>query len=96
MHYPVSCSPQAWAAGAPFLLLMGMLGLHPSADRGELAIVDPHLPPFLGRLRISNLRVGSARVALEFQREGERTYCNVADVRGKDLKISIEFPSSSR
>ena len=96
VHYPVSCSPQAWAAGAPFLLLMGMLGLHPSADRGELAIVDPHLPPFLGRLRISNLRVGSARVALEFQREGERTYCNVADVRGKDLKISIEFPSSSR
>lgn len=96
VHYPVSCSPQAWAAGAPFLLLMGMLGLQPSAHRGELAIIDPHLPPFIGRLRISNLRVGAARVALEFQREGERTYCNVADVRGKDLKISIEFPSGGR
>ena len=26
VHYPVSCSPQAWASGAPFLLLTGLLG----------------------------------------------------------------------
>lgn len=96
VHYPVSNSPQAWAAGAPFLLLTGLLGLRPSADRGELAIVDPHLPQLLTRLRIDNLRIGSSRLALEFQRQGKRTSCNVADVRGKRLKISILFASAAR
>jgi glycogen debranching enzyme len=95
VHYPVSCSPQAWAAGAPFLLLTGLLGLQPNADRGELAIVDPHLPPFLQTLRIENLRIGSSRVALDFKRDGERTHCNVVDVQGKEVKISIVFPSVS-
>jgi glycogen debranching enzyme len=95
VHYPVSCSPQAWAAGTPFLLLTGLLGLRPNADRSELAIVDPHLPPFLQTLRIENLRVGSSRVALDFKRDGERTHCNVVDVQGKDVTISIVFPSAS-
>jgi glycogen debranching enzyme len=95
VHYPVSCSPQAWAAGTPFLLLTGLLGLRPNADRSELAIVDPHLPPFLQTLRIENLRVGSSRVALDFKQDGERTHCNVVDVQGKEVTISIVFPSVS-
>jgi glycogen debranching enzyme len=91
VHYPVSCSPQAWAAGAPFLLLTGLLGITPNALAGELAIVDPHLPDCLNWLRLENLQVGDSRVALEFRREGERTHCNVADLKGKQLKISILF-----
>jgi glycogen debranching enzyme len=94
VHYPVSCSPQAWAAGAPFLLLTGLLGLQPNADRGELAIVDPHLPAFLKTVRIENLRIGSSRIALDFKREGERTHCNVVDVQGKEIKVSIVFASA--
>jgi glycogen debranching enzyme len=94
VHYPVSCSPQAWAAGAPFLLLTGLLGLRPDADRGELSIVDPHLPAFLKTMRIENLRVGSSRIALDFRRDGERTHCNVADVKGGEVKVSIVFPST--
>lgn len=96
VHYPVSCSPQAWAAGAPFLLLTGLLGLRPSAEHGALAIVDPHLPPFLNTLRIDNLRIGASRLSLEFIREKERTHCNVLDVRGKRLKISIVFAAAAR
>jgi glycogen debranching enzyme len=95
VHYPVSCSPQAWAAGAPFLLLTGLLGLQPHADRGELAIVNPHLPPFLKSLRIENLRIGSSRIVLEFKQEGERTHCNVVDVKGDPIKVSIVFPPDS-
>jgi glycogen debranching enzyme len=93
VHYPVSCSPQAWAAGAPFLLLTGLLGLQPNADKGELAIVDPHLPAFLKTIRIENLRIGSSRIALDFKREGERTHCNVVDVQGNEIKVSIVFPA---
>jgi glycogen debranching enzyme len=91
VHYPVSCSPQAWAAGAPFLLLTGLLGITPNAAAGELAIVDPHLPEFLTKLRIENLRVGRSRVVLDFQRQGDRTHCNVVDLKGEQLKISILF-----
>ena len=94
VHYPVSCSPQAWAAGAPFLLLTGLLGLQPRAERSELAIVDPHLPPFLHTLRMENLRIGDSRITLEFKRDGERTHCNVVDIRGKKIKISVVFPGS--
>jgi hypothetical protein len=90
----VSCSPQAWAAGAPFLLLTGMLGLQPRAERSELAIVDPHLPPFLHTLRMENLRIGDSRVTLDFKRDGERTHCNLVDVRGKEFRISVVFPGS--
>lgn len=96
VHYPVSCSPQAWAAGTPFLLLTGLLGITPNAPMGELAIVDPHLPTFLNELRIENLRVGASRVTLEFKREGQRTHCNVIDLKGKQLKISILFRAENR
>ena len=96
VHYPVSCSPQAWAAGAPFLLLTGLLGITPNASADELAIADPHLPPFLNELRVENLRVGASRVTLDFKREGERTHCNVVDLKGKQLKISIQFRAEAR
>jgi glycogen debranching enzyme len=89
VHYPISCSPQAWASGSPFLLLTGLLGLRPNARAAELGIIDPHLPVFLNSLRIENLRIGTSRVTLDFKREGERTHCNVIDVRGDALKISI-------
>lgn len=96
VHYPVSCSPQAWAAGAPFLLLTGLLGLEPRADRRELAVVAPHLPPFLRSLRIENLRVGSSRLVLDFVRDGERTYCNVVDVKGEEMRVSVVFPPEAK
>lgn len=96
VRYPVSCSPQAWAAGAPFLLLTGLLGIRPDAAAGELAIVDPHLPPSLRRLRIENLCIGGSRVALEFERDGDRTHCNVLAISGAKLKVSVVFSPVER
>jgi glycogen debranching enzyme len=63
VDYPVSCSPQAWAAGAPYLLLQAILGLEPDALAKTLR-VRPHLPPWLGHLEVSNLRVGESRMHL--------------------------------
>lgn len=51
--YPTACSPQAWATGAPLLLLRAMLGLE--ARDGEV-IVDPALPEEIGRVSIRGLR----------------------------------------
>lgn len=91
VQYPVSCSPQAWASGSPLLMLTGVLGLQPDAQRQELRIVNPHLPEFLGFLRIENLRVGGSRVTVEFQRQGKRTFCNVIGTQGAPISVSIDF-----
>ena len=73
VKYPVSCSPQAWASGAVFLLLSSVLGIRPSAPRKELNIVSPTLPPFLDQLNIRNMRIGGSRVDLDFTRNGPRS-----------------------
>jgi glycogen debranching enzyme len=91
VHYPVSCSPQAWASGAMFLILTSVLGIRPSAPRRELNIINPHLPDWLDHLHIRNLRIGSSRVGLDFTRRGERTFCNVVDVEGEKLLVNVAF-----
>jgi glycogen debranching enzyme len=52
VEYPTACSPQAWSTGAPLLLLRTMLGLEPWGDQ---LIVDPALPPALGRLELLDI-----------------------------------------
>ena len=91
VHYPVSCSPQAWASGAFFLLLTSVLGIRPSAARKELNIVNPALPDWLDFLRVRNLRIGNSRVSLDFTRQGQRSFCNVVDVSGEKLLINVAF-----
>jgi glycogen debranching enzyme len=91
VHYPVSCSPQAWASGAMFLILSSVLGIRPSAHRKELNIVNPSLPEWLDYLRIRNLRVGNTRIGLDFARQGKRTFCNVVEVEGEKMFINVAF-----
>lgn len=71
--YPVACSPQAWAAGSPFLLLQAMLGLSARAAENVLTINMPFLPPWLDWVELRNLRVGDSTISLIFRREGEMT-----------------------
>ena len=59
--YPVACSPQAWAAGTPFMLLQSSLGLEFDLDRNEILLRDPQLPPFLEHVTLSNLRLGDVQ-----------------------------------
>jgi glycogen debranching enzyme len=90
VHYPVSCSPQAWASGAFFLLLQACLGIQPRAAEQRLTVCSPRLPQFLDRADLHNLRVGRSRVTLHFARHGARTHCDVLEVTGEPLRISIE------
>lgn len=80
--YPVACSPQAWAAGSPILLLQSLLGLEPDGANARLVIRDPHLPEWAGELTLRRLRIGSAQVDLSFWRENARTRWRVLETRG--------------
>jgi glycogen debranching enzyme len=90
VHYPVSCSPQAWASGALFMLLQACLGLDPEAATGRLRICNPRLPNAIRHLTLANMRVGESRVSLRFTRRGGRTHTDVLDVRGASLRVAIE------
>ena len=68
--YPVACSPQAWAAGTPLLLLQASLGLEFNPDRNEIVLRKPRLPPFLERVTLRNLRLGQSTVDLMLHRHG--------------------------
>jgi glycogen debranching enzyme len=69
--YPVACSPQAWASGAPFLMLQASLGLEFDVARNEIRLRNPRLPPFLEEVTLSNLRLGDSSADLAVQREAD-------------------------
>ncbi len=52
VEYPTACSPQAWATGAPLLLMRVLLGLEPHDDR---VAENPVLPKQIGELALRGL-----------------------------------------
>jgi glycogen debranching enzyme len=66
--YPVACAPQAWAAGAVYLLLQSALGLSISAPDKRITFRRGVLPPWLQWIRLEGLRVGDATVDLLLKR----------------------------
>jgi len=54
--YPTAARPQAWAAGAPVLLLQLLLGLQPDRTRQRLESVAPlELPSWVGTIRLAGV-----------------------------------------
>ena len=86
--YPVACIPQAWAAAVPFMLIQTMLGISARAPEGTLKINRPTLPPWLERLELRNLHVGSSSVSLAFAREGNVTGVSLLEQRGA-IKVNV-------
>lgn len=87
--YPVACSPQAWAAASPFILLQAMLGISARAHEGMLTVNKPILPNWLNMVELRNLKVGSAHLTLMFRREGDVTTFSLIDKVG-DLRVVME------
>jgi len=67
--YPTSCSPQAWAAGAPLLVLRSLLRFQPDLPR-RVITCQPALPAELMPLRIDGVAVGPAALSLNARRAG--------------------------
>jgi len=88
--YPVACSPQAWAAASPFLLLRALLGIEADAPNRELRVTKPSLPHPVRRLMVEGLRVGDAEVDLLFQAWRGTTACEVLRRRG-DVSIVVRL-----
>ena len=76
-HYPVACSPQAWASAAPAALLQACLGLELDQPADEIRFRHPMLPPFLEQVSLTNLRLGDTTVDV------------VLRGRGSDVAVSV-------
>jgi glycogen debranching enzyme len=81
--YPVACAPQAWSAGAVFLMLQACLGLQVDGAAGRLVLREPALPEFLDVVRIERLAVGGGVVDLVLRREGDDVGVHVARRQGE-------------
>ncbi|MGO8956764.1 MAG: glycogen debranching N-terminal domain-containing protein [Streptosporangiaceae bacterium] len=62
--YPTSCSPQAWAAAAPLLLLHSLLRFTPEVSSTQ-PWCAPEVPERYLPLRVSGLRVSKSRLAVD-------------------------------
>ncbi len=97
VRYPVACSPQAWATGTVFQLMQMMTNLVPDAPGQCLRVIDPALPMNIQHMTLTNLRIGSTILDLEFirqgnaskERSGTTTSCRVLRKRG-NLRVVIE------
>jgi glycogen debranching enzyme len=85
--YPVACSPQAWAAGACFLLLQSCLGLSIRAREPRIYLRHTMLPEALPRVELRNLRVGDASVDLAFERHAHSVGIDILRRTG-DVEIA--------
>jgi glycogen debranching enzyme len=90
--YPVSCSPQAWAAGTPLLVLQALLGLEPDPRDATLRI-SPQLPEGIDDINLAGLRVGDSRADLVLWRDPTNGGYGVSASPGPDepgaLKVTL-------
>ncbi|MBR2686862.1 MAG: amylo-alpha-1,6-glucosidase [Aquamicrobium sp.] len=77
--YPVACLPQAWSAGAAFMLMQACLGLRVDGWTGSIEVTRPRLPIGIDNLTIRHIQVGTVAVDLIFQRVGDRIGAFLAD-----------------
>jgi glycogen debranching enzyme len=75
--YPVACAPQAWAAGAVFLVLQSCLGLNLHATESRICLTYPSLPASIHDIRIQNLCVGGNSIDLELVRNAHSVSVNI-------------------
>jgi glycogen debranching enzyme len=93
--YPAACSPQAWAAGAPFLLLQGMLGMEFDPAKRRVRLLRPAVPEFLGDVTVRNLSLGGGSVDFVLRRRGTRVSLRVLRATGA-VEVALDTRSSGR
>ena len=62
--YPTACSPQAWAATTPLVLIKSLMGYHADVARGSLWM-NPAIPESYGDLHITNAPLGGGRITID-------------------------------
>jgi len=86
--YPVACSPQSWASGAPFMLIDACLGLEIDGRRRTVRLQRPVLPPFIDELTLHRLRIGDSSIDLRIRRHRDEVSVEV-NRRAGDVRVTV-------
>ena len=86
--YPVACAPQAWAAGAAFMLLQATLGLEVDATERTVYFTRPRLPEAISHLHIGGLTVGDGSLDLVCSRHAHDVDVSVFGRTG-DVRVVV-------
>jgi len=87
VSYPTSCSPQAWASGAPLLFLRTLLRLDPWVPHGKVWL-SPALPEGMGPLTVHRIPLAGRRMTVSVEPDGS---CSV-----QGLPAEIELVTEPR
>jgi glycogen debranching enzyme len=86
--YPNACAPQAWAAGAVFLILQACLGMEVLGAENQVRFVHPFLPEQIPEIQIRGLKVGSGLLDVEVSKHSESV--DVSTVRRLgDVEVEV-------
>ncbi len=88
--YPVACSPQAWAAGAPLQLIQSSLGIEFAPERHEIVLRNPELPSFINEITLQDLRVGQLSVDIAVCRQETGVALSILR-NDSHVKVSVSF-----
>lgn len=87
--YPVACSPQAWAASAPFSLLESMLGMTFDAQAREIRLINPMLPASANEITLRNLTFDAAAADIVLRNGNGAVTLEVLRTQG-DIRVVLE------
>jgi glycogen debranching enzyme len=87
--YPVACSPQAWAAGAVFLILQACLGASIQGASNRILFDHPYLPEGIPQLWIKDLRTNRGSVDLFLERRNDAVRVEVTKQQGEIEVVAI-------
>jgi glycogen debranching enzyme len=79
VSYPSACTPQAWASGSVFLMLQACLGIQIDAPKKVVEVSRAYLPPWLNKVVVRGLSIGTARLTLRFEGRGAAVDVGLVD-----------------
>jgi glycogen debranching enzyme len=88
--YPVACSPQAWASGAPFALIQAALGMRLIPELGEIQFRNPTLPDTVDWIKLRNVTIGGASADILVRRVEGSLSVDLVRVSG-NARVTIEM-----
>ncbi len=94
-EYPVSCSPQAWTAGAAIFFVQTMLGLQVDAAHNHLTL-RPHFPAWISELYLERMLVGDHKVSFTVRRDPQDSHKYLLEVSSGGDKVRVELFSQTQ
>src|SRR3990170_7830406 len=88
--YPVACSPQAWAAAAPFALIASATGLDLAFAEDQVRLANPAIPLFMTDLFLHDVAVAGSRLDLRLSRSGDDVTTAVTRREGSAALVIVK------